>query len=188
MPGDTWQKFANLRLLYGYMYTHPGKKLLFMGSEIGQWSEWNHDGSVEWHLLEHPEHRGLQRWVRDLNTTVRAEPALYQLDFESAGFEWVDCSDNEQSVLAFLRHGRESGDDLLCVANFTPVPRLNYRVGVPRGGAWTEVLNGDAKLYGGSGMGNLGEVKATPVGAHGHLHSLNLTLPPLAIVVLRPAR
>jgi 1,4-alpha-glucan branching enzyme len=188
MPGDRWQKFANLRLLYGYMYTHPGKKLLFMGSEFGQWSEWNHDGSLDWHLLEIADHEGLQRWVRDLNTMLRAEPALHQLDFEPAGFSWIDCNDTEQSVLAYRRRGRDDDDDLVCVANFTPIPRHNYRVGVPRGGIWLEVLNSDAALYGGSGMGNLGEVRATPVAAHGCLHSLNLTLPPLAVVVFRPQR
>jgi 1,4-alpha-glucan branching enzyme len=185
MPGDDWQKFANLRLLYGYMYTHPGKKLLFMGSEFGQRSEWNYDRSLDWHLLDEPQHQGLQRWVRDLNTLLRGEPALYALDFESEGFAWIDCHDQQQSVLAYLRRSREAGEELACVVNFTPVPRHNYRIGVPHGGIWQEILNSDAPLYGGSGIGNLGKVRATPVAAHGHYHSLNLILPPLAIVVFK---
>ncbi|HSL17032.1 MAG TPA: 1,4-alpha-glucan branching protein GlgB [Methylomirabilota bacterium] len=188
MPGDDWQKRANLRLLFGWMFTHPGKKLLFMGGEIGQWREWSHDRSLDWHLLDDPAHRGIQRWVRDLNTTLRAEPALHQLDDAPEGFAWIDCNDAEQSVLAYLRRGRSGGDEVVCVANFTPVPRHNYRVGVPGGGDWDEILNSDAELYGGSGMGNLGTVAAAPVGAHGHLHSLNLVLPPLAVLAFRRSR
>jgi 1,4-alpha-glucan branching enzyme len=188
MPGDDWQKRANLRLLFGWMFTHPGKKLLFMGGEIGQWREWSHDRSVDWHLLDDPAHRGIQRWVRDLNTTLRAEPALHQLDDAPEGFAWIDCNDAEQSVLAYLRRGRSGGDEVVCVANFTPVPRHNYRIGVPGGGDWDEILNSDAELYGGSGMGNLGTVAAAPVGAHGHLHSLNLVLPPLAVLAFRRSR
>ncbi|MEW6221258.1 MAG: 1,4-alpha-glucan branching protein GlgB [Thermodesulfobacteriota bacterium] len=188
MPGDDWQKFANLRLLYGYQYTHPGKKLLFMGAEIGQWAEWSHDASLEWHLLDHHPHQGLRRWVRDLNTLLRGEPALHAIDDEPAGFSWIDCSDAQQSILAYLRRGRRPEDLVLCVANCTPVPRHNYRIGVPQGGIWEEALNSDAVLYGGSGMGNLGEVAATPVAAHGHFRSLNLVLPPLAMLILRPQR
>lgn len=186
MPGDEWQKFANLRLLYGFMFGHPGKKLLFMGSEFGQWSEWNHDASLDWHLLESPLHSALARWVRDLNTLYRGQPALYELDFDAAGFAWVDCKDFERSVVSFLRRGRNPGDQLLFVCNFTPIVRRNYRVGVPRGGFWKEVLNSDAPLYGGSGQGNFGGLDAVPLPIHGHPYSLNMTLPPLAVVVYQP--
>jgi 1,4-alpha-glucan branching enzyme len=185
MPGDDWRKFANLRLLYGYMYTHPGKKLLFMGNEIGQWSEWNHDVSLEWSLLRYPFHEGLQRWVRDLNTFLRGEPALYELDTEPAGFAWIDCNDSQQSVLSYIRHGKDPNNVVVCVGNFTPVPRHNYRLGVPAMGFWEEVLNSDAPLYGGSGQGNFGGKEATPLSVHGENHSLNVTLPPLAILVFR---
>ncbi|MDY6908413.1 MAG: 1,4-alpha-glucan branching protein GlgB [Thermodesulfobacteriota bacterium] len=185
MPGDNWQKFANLRLLYGYMFTHPGKKLLFMGSEWGQWSEWNHDTSLEWHLLDYVPHQGLKRWVRDCNTFMRGEPALHQKDFDPSGFQWVNCHDSEQSTLAYLRHGRQPDDTLVCVFNFTPVPRHNYRIGVPKGGYWKEVLNSDAEIYGGSGMGNLGGAETTPVASHGEFQSLNITLPPLTAVVFK---
>ncbi len=156
MPGDDWQKFANLRLLYGYMYTHPGKKLLFMGSEIGQWQEWNHDSEIGWPLLDSAFHQGLQRWVRDLNTFLRGKPALHELDSEAAGFAWIDCNDSAQSILSYLRRGKDPEATLVCIANFTPVVRYNYRVGVPQPGFWDEVLNSDAPLYGGSGQGNLG--------------------------------
>lgn len=186
MPDDDWQKFANLRLLYGFMFGHPGKKLLFMGSEFGQWSEWNHDASLEWHLLEHPPHRGMQRWVRDLNTLYRRAPSLHELDFNSTGFEWVDCNDYQRSVLSFLRHGKTPGDQLLFVCNFTPVVRQNYRVGIPQGGRWAEILNSDAPLYGGSGQGNFGGLKTVPLPLHGRPFSLNMTLPPLGVVVFRP--
>jgi len=184
MPGDAWRQFANLRLLYGYMWGHPGKKLLFMGGEFGQRREWTHDGSLEWYVLQYPEHEGLRRWVADLNRLYRSEPALYQLDFEPSGFEWVDCNDSDQSVLAFLRRPRD-GAPLLVVCNFTPVPRTNYIVGVPSGGCWRELANSDATPYGGSGMGNLGGVEAQPVAAHGRLHSLALTLPPLTVLMLK---
>jgi 1,4-alpha-glucan branching enzyme len=185
MPGDAWQQFANLRLLYGYMWGHPGKKLLFMGGEFGQRREWTHEGGLEWWVLEHPEHAGVRRWVADLNALYRAEPALYELDFSQAGFEWIDCHDAENSVLSFLRRPRQ-GPPVLVVCNFTPVPRTNYVVGVPEGGYWREVLNSDATLYGGSGMGNLGGVEAAPVAAQGRFHSLALTLPPLGVLFLRP--
>jgi 1,4-alpha-glucan branching enzyme len=186
MPGDDWQKFANLRLLYGFMFGHPGKKLLFMGGEFGQRSEWNHDSSLEWHLLQYPFHSGLLRWIRDLNTFYRGQPSLFERDFDASGFEWVDCADSQRSVVSFLRMGKNSQDRTLFICNFTPVPRHNYRVGVPSSGYWRELLNSDAPLYGGSGQGNVGGADASPLPAHGRPHSLNLTLPPLGIVVFRP--
>ena len=185
MPGDSWRQFANLRLLYGYMWGHPGKKLLFMGGEFGQRREWAHEESLEWHVLQYAEHEGLRRWVADLNRLYRAEPALHQIDFEQPGFEWVDCNDSEQSVLSFLRRPRDGSALLLVVCNFTPVPRMNYVVGVPGGGYWREIANSDATLYGGSGMGNLGGIEAAPVAAHGRFHSLAITLPPLAVLMFK---
>jgi 1,4-alpha-glucan branching enzyme len=185
MPGDTWQKFANLRLLIGYMYAQAAKKLLFMGGEIGQWSEWAHDRSVEWHLLEYPAHSGLQHWVADVNRVYRDEPALHQRDLEPAGFEWIDCNDTESSVISLLRKGGSPDDLVLVACNFTPVPRLNYRIGAPRGGFWKEVLNSDAMHYGGSGCGNFGGVEAFPIPLHGRSHSLTLTLPPLAALFFK---
>ncbi len=187
MPGDVWQKFANLRLLYGFQFTQPGKKLLFMGQEFGQWNEWNHETSLDWHLLQHAPHAGLQHWVRNLNTLLKGEPALYERDFDPGGFQWIDANDSEQSILSFLRRGHDPDRMVAVVCNFTPVPRHNYRLGVPRGGFWEEALNSDATLYGGSGQGNFGGVHAAPVAAHGHGHSLSITLPPLAILVFRPA-
>lgn len=186
MPGDDWQKFANLRLLYGFMFGHPGKKLLFMGDEFGQWSEWNHDASLEWNLLDHPSHAGLRRWVRDLNTLYRGEPLLHTTDFNSAGFEWVDCKDFQRSIISFLRRGQNPNDQLLFVCNFTPVVRQNYRVGAPLEGYWKEILNSDAPLYGGSGQGNFGGLSTVPLPIHGRPFSLNMTLPPLGIVIFRP--
>jgi 1,4-alpha-glucan branching enzyme len=180
MPGDDWQRFANLRALVGYMYAQPGKKLLFMGGEIGQWREWQHDQSLDWHLLEKPEHAGIQKWIGDLNRSYRSEPALHELDCDPAGFEWIDCRDAESSVVSLLRKARRDDRTVLVICNFTPVPRLNYQVGVSRGGLWRELLNSDAKDYGGSGMGNMGEVEAAPVPAHGRHFSLLLTLPPLS--------
>ncbi len=185
MPGDEWQKRANLRLLHAYMYTQPGKKLLFMGGEIGQWREWSHESSLDWHLLEDPRHFGIQRWVQDLNRAYRNEPALYEHDCEPAGFEWVDCNDSAQSTLAFLRKSRSGAPALLAVFNFTPVPRPNYRVGVPEAGFWAEILNSDAREYGGSGQGNLGGCETSPVGEHGRPYSLTVTLPPLSALVFR---
>jgi len=186
MPGDDWQKLANLRLLWGYMYTQPGKKLNFMGGEIGQWSEWNHDASVDWPLLEQQRHQGMLRWVRDLNTLYRGAPALYERDFSEEGFQWVDCNDAEKSVLTYLRKGKNPADTLLIAANFTPIPRHNYRVGVPEAGRWNEVLNSDAPIYGGSGQGNMGGVEATPVRFFDKFdQSLSLTLPPLSVVVFQ---
>jgi 1,4-alpha-glucan branching enzyme len=185
MPGDEWQRFANLRTLYGYMFGHPGKKLMFMGCEFGQWNEWNHDVSLDWHLLEHSAHSGLQRWVRDLNTYYRSEPALYELDSDSSGFEWMDCNDRANSLVSFLRHGKNRQKHVLFVLNFTPVPRFNYRVGVPDGGEWREVLNSDAPLYGGGGLGNLGKIDASVVPMHGRSFSLDITVPPMAVVVFQ---
>ncbi len=185
MPGDEWQKFANLRLLFGYMYGQPGKKLLFMGAEFGQLREWSHEESLDWHLLQTPPHAGLRRWVADLNGLYRREPALSELDFDPAGFEWVDCNDSENSTLSFMRKGQSTRDILLAACNFTPVPRRNYRLGAPRGGFWEEVLNSDALDYGGSGQGNLGGVEAAPLSFHGRPYLLTVTLPPLSAVFFK---
>jgi len=185
MPGDDWQKFANLRLLYGYMFGHPGKKLFFMGGEFGQWDEWDHATSLDWRLLQWAPHQGLQRWVRDLNTFYRGEPALYQIDFEPEGFQWIDCNDQDASVVSFLRLGREPADTLLFVCNFTPVPREHYRAGAPEGGYWKELLNSDAAIYGGGDVGNGGGVQAEEITAHGRPYSLDLTLPPLGTVAFK---
>ncbi len=185
MPGDAWQKHANLRLTLGFMWAHPGKKLLFMGIEIGQWREWSEERSLDWHLLADPLHRGVQRWVADLNALYCAEPPMYELDCSHEGFEWVDFHDVEHTVLSFLRKGRSEGDELLFVCNFTPVPRHAYRIGVPRPGRWREVLNSDAAAYGGSNLGNDGGAESEPAQAHGREHSVLLTLPPLAILVLK---
>jgi 1,4-alpha-glucan branching enzyme len=181
MSGDDWQQFANLRALYGYMYAQPAKKLLFMGGEFAQRSEWAHDGSLDWDLLEYPSHAGVQRWLSDLNRFYRAEPALHELDCEPAGFEWIDCGDAESSVLSLIRKGKSTPTVVLAVCNFTPVPRAGYRIGAPRGGFWREALNSDAKTYGGSGMGNLGGVEAEATPLHGRPCSLTLTLPPLSV-------
>jgi 1,4-alpha-glucan branching enzyme len=185
MPGDGWQQFANLRALLGYMFTQPGKKLLFMGGEIAQGTEWNHESSLDWHLLDLPPHQGVQRLVRDLNTLLKAEPALHELDTEPAGFAWVDANDSDNSVVTYLRKSRDDRGLLVVACNFTPVPRPSYRVGVPRPGFWREVLNTDAADYGGGGLGNLGGLGTDPVPAHGREQSLNLLLPPLSVVVLR---
>jgi 1,4-alpha-glucan branching enzyme len=187
MPGDDWQKFANLRLLLGYMYAQPGKKLLFMGVEFGQWNEWYHETSLDWHLLSYPPHFGLKRWVEDLNRLYRGQPALYQVDFEPAGFEWIDCNDVEHSVVSLIRKGRSADDVVLAVFNFTPTTHFNYRVGVPSPGFWREILNSDAKEYGGSGQGNLGGVEAAPIPYHGRPYSLTFVLPPLATVFFKRA-
>jgi 1,4-alpha-glucan branching enzyme len=186
MPGDDWRQFANLRLLFGYMWTHPGKKLVFMGGEFGQRREWTHDDSLEWHVLQYPLHEGARKWVADLNRIYRENPSLYQKDFTNDGFRWVQRGDWEQSALSYLRLGEEGAPPLLVVCNFTPVPRTNYRVGVPHGGYWRELLNSDAAEYGGSGMGNLGGVEATPMPYEEYSHSLTLTLPPLAALVFKP--
>jgi 1,4-alpha-glucan branching enzyme len=184
MPGDDWQKFANLRLLLGYMYAQPGKKLLFMGGELGQWREWQHDESLDWHLLQYQRHAELQRWVADLNRLYLSQPALYEFDCDPNGFEWIDCINADDSIISFIRKGSSTGSIVLAVGNFTPVPRYNYRVGVPRGGFWKELLNSDARDYGGSGQGNLGGVEAAKIQFHNRPYSLNLTLPPLSILFL----
>ncbi len=185
MPGDEWQRFANLRALLGYMFGHPGKKLLFMGDEFGQWTEWNHEQSLEWHVLQYPFHSGLQSWVRDLNRLYRREPALFAKDFENDGFEWIDSHDWENSLISFIRKDGGSGDIILVVSNFTPVPRSRHRVGVPRAGFWAEALNSDSAIYGGSGQGNLGGVEADSTPAQGQLYSLSLTLPPLSVLFFK---
>ncbi|MFZ1909725.1 MAG: 1,4-alpha-glucan branching protein GlgB [Burkholderiales bacterium] len=186
MPGDSWQQFANLRALYGYMWAHPGKKMLFMGDEFGQRREWNHDDQLEWWVNERPEHAGLQRFVKDLNRVYREEPALYQVDFSWEGFEWIDASDALSSVISFLRKPKAgAGAPLLVVCNFTPLPRTNYVVGVPQPGFWREIVNSDAQDFGGAGWGNLGGVESAPVGAHGRPNSVSLTLPPLSAIILK---
>jgi 1,4-alpha-glucan branching enzyme len=188
MPGDPWRKFANLRALYGFMFTQPGKKLLFMGNELGQWNEWNHDVGLDWHLLEYPSHEGLRRWVRDLNAMLRATPALHERDFDPGGFEWIDANDADQSVASYLRWDHEGRDPVVCACNFTPVPRHGYRLGVPSPGYWEEVLNSDAATYGGSGQGNFGGMGTDPVASHGREQSLSVTLPPLGMVLFRIRR
>ncbi len=207
MPGDYWQKFANLRSLFGYMYAQSAKKLLFMGGEFGQWQEWNHDRSLDWHLLENPMHEGLRKWVADLNRTYRQESALHELDFDPSGFEWIDCNDSQNSTISLIRKGsvQVSGvkgeisptrlepeawnpnptGTVLIICNFTPLPRFNYRVGVPAGGFWQELLNSDASEYGGSGLGNLGGVQAEEIPYHARPYSLNITLPPLAVTFFK---
>jgi len=185
MPGDDWQKFANLRVLYGYMYAQAAKKLLFMGGEFGQWNEWHHETSLDWHLLEYPSHSALQKWVADLNHLYRSEPALYELDFDPAGFEWIDCNDADNSAISLIRKARSSPDMFLVVCNFTPVPRMGYRIGVPRDGFWKEVLNSDSEYYGGSGLGNAGGLQAEAIPFHGRPYSLKMTLPPLAAVFFK---
>jgi 1,4-alpha-glucan branching enzyme len=184
MPGDDWSQRANLRLLLGYMWAQPGKKLLFMGGELGQRAEWNHDQSLDWHLLADPRHEGLRRWVVDLNRLYRSVPAMHEKDAEPGGFEWIDCTDGENSVLVMLRKGVE-GEPVLIALNFTPVPRPGYRVGAPAGGFWRELLNSDSEQYGGTGQGNLGGVEAAAARQHGRPWSLSLTLPPLAAVFLQ---
>jgi 1,4-alpha-glucan branching enzyme len=186
MPGDEWQKFANLRLLFAYMYAQPGKKLLFMGGEFGQSNEWSHDRALDWWLLQYPVHRGVHSWMRDLNHLYRNEKALHELDNDSAGFEWVDCNDAPMSIVSLLRKGTSPKDVMLVACNFTPVPREKYRVGVPTGGWWKEKLNSDGKEYAGSGIGNGGGVMAEPIEQHGRPFSIELTLPPLAAVFLKP--
>lgn len=188
MPGDQWQKFANLRLLYGYMFTHSGKKLIFMGQEFAQIGEWNHDLSLEWHLLENSFHSGIRHWFKDLNHLYRNEPALYEWDYVDGGFEWVDFSDHENSTLGFLRKCGSTDTLVLSVCNFTPVPRYNYRLGVPIQGIWEEALNSDATIYGGSGIGNQGSLRAEKIPMHGRPFSLNMTLPPLSTVIFRETR
>jgi len=185
MPGDEWQRFANLRLLFGYMYAQPGKKMLFMGDEFGQVREWAHDSSLEWHVLQYPVHIGLQNWVEQLNRLYREHPALHELDHDPSGFEWIDCNDSLTSTISLLRKGKSARENIVGVFNFTPVPRTGFRLGVPSGGYWKELLNSDAKEYDGSGMGNLGGVMAEEKPSHGRSHSLSLTLPPLGALFLK---
>ena len=185
MPGDCWQKFANLRALYGFMYAHPGKKLLFMGAEFGQGREWNSAESLDWHLLEYPHHQGIMNWMRDLNRALKSQPALYEVDFTHHGFQWVDFADHDSTIISFLRYGHDKRETILCVFNFTPVLRNNYRIGVPWGGRWTEILNSDGGIYGGGNNGNGGGVFADPQSMHGRPYSLSLTIPALSGIYLK---
>jgi 1,4-alpha-glucan branching enzyme len=197
MPGDDWQKFANLRLLLAYMFAQPGKKLLFMGCEFGQYREWSHDRSLDWNLLERPLNRGLMNFVEQLNRVYRSESPLHWFDNDPQGFEWVDCNDAPTSVISLLRKGKDNDKDdadnggenpVLVVCNFTPIPRLGYMIGVPSGGYWKEILNSDALEYGGSGSGNMGGTEALAEKTHGRPYSLRLTLPPLGALFLRKAK
>jgi 1,4-alpha-glucan branching enzyme len=187
MPGDPWQRLANLRSLYAYMWAHPGKKLLFMGGEIAQEREWDAEGSLDWHLLERPGHSGVQSLVRDLNAHYRAEPALWEVDFDPAGFRWLEANDGDNNVLAFLRVSRDGKRSVACVGNFSPVPRYGYRVGLPKGGTWRELVNTDSTLYGGSGVGNLGSIQAEAEPWHDQPFSAEVTLPPLGVVWFQPS-
>jgi 1,4-alpha-glucan branching enzyme len=185
MPGDMWQQFANLRLLYAYQYAHPGKKLLFMGQEFAQRDEWSEAKSLDWHLLQHDSHRGIQKLVTDLNHLYAAEPALHQVEFDWQGFEWIDANDSDNSVLSFIRRGKNPEDLIVAVLNATPVVRGGYRLGVPNPGFYREIMNTDAAHYGGSNAGNRGGQQASDQPAQGRAHSLVLTLPPLAAVLLK---
>ena len=185
MPGDLWQKFANMRLLYAYMYAQPAKKLLFMGGEFGQWAEWSHESSLEWHLLQYESHSGLQKLVADLNATYRAQRALHELDCDPAGFEWIDGADSQQSMLSFMRKSKGGDEIVVAVFNFTPVPRHNYRVGVPRPGYWREIFNSDSQQYGGADFGNLGGMDTQDIAWHGKQHSLNVIVPPLGAIFFK---
>jgi 1,4-alpha-glucan branching enzyme len=186
MPGDEWQRFATLRAYLTFMWTHPGKKLLFMGSEFGQSSEWSHEAEVPWHLLQYESHRGVQGLVRQLNALLKAEPALYERDFTPLGFQWLIGDDRDQSVFAYARFAEQS-PPLLVVCNFTSMVRENYRIGVPESASWTEIFNSDATGFGGSGVGNAGTLRTEPESSHGQPGSLRLTLPPLAAIILRAA-
>jgi 1,4-alpha-glucan branching enzyme len=185
MPGDDWQKMANLRLLFAYMFAQPGKKLIFMGGEFGQWAEWDHEKSLDWHLLSYKPHQGIQKVVRALIHLYRNEPALFETDFEPSGFEWVDCNDSMNSVISFIRKGHSADDFILVVCNFTPIPLFNYSIGVPVKGFWREVMNTDAYEYGGTGAGNCGGITATETASHGRPYSLKLTLPPLSALFFK---
>jgi len=184
MPGDAWQRFASLRLLYTFMFTYPGKKLLFMGCEFAQGREWDHAGLLDWELLDRPQHQGVKKILMDLNRLYREQPALYDVDFDGAGFEWIDCHDSSQSVLSYIRKDRAGDEIVAAVFNFTPVPRTNYRIGVPRAGFYREAINSDAELYGGSNVGNQGGVKSEPVSWMGRPHSIPIAVPPLGALVL----
>jgi 1,4-alpha-glucan branching enzyme len=183
MPGDDWQRFANLRLLFAYLLASPGKKLLFMGGEFGQWREWNHESGLDWHLLDVPAHAGVARFVQDANRVYREKPAMHELDFDADGFRWIDANDSEQSVISFLRRGRDPAQQVIAAFNFTPVPRHGYRLGVPAAGFWREILNSDADVYGGGGQGNLGGVESEPAPWHGMADRVSITIPPLGAVL-----
>jgi 1,4-alpha-glucan branching enzyme len=185
-PGDRWQRFANLRALFGWMWAHPGKKLLFMGGEFAQWAEWNHDSSLDWHLLEQPDHAGMQRLVGDLCRAYQELPALWELDGDSAGFRWIDAGNVDQSVISFVRLDAHGHPGVACIANFSPAVYQGFRVGLPAAGAWREVINTDAADYGGSGVGNMGRVETEPVSWHGFAQSALITVPPLGVVWLSP--
>jgi 1,4-alpha-glucan branching enzyme len=188
MPGDQWQKFANARAFLGYMFTHPGKKLLFMGCDIGTYDEWDSNASVPWDLLHYPIHDGLRAYVRELNRVYREQPALHQVDAEYRGFEWIDFSDVDQSSISFLRRGKDANEFVVVACNFTPVPRAKYAIGVPETGFYRELLNSDAAMFGGSNLGNAGGVTAVATPRHGRPYTITITLPPLAVVVFRPER
>jgi 1,4-alpha-glucan branching enzyme len=185
MPGDAWQKFANYRTLLGYMYLQPGKKLLFMGSEFAQGQEWSHERSLDWDSTRILWHSSIQKWIEDLNRTYRGEPALHEGDADPGGFEWIDCNDADQSTISWIRWNKQRSQVAVAIFNFTPVPRRNFRVGVPQGGFWREILNSDAKEYAGSGEGNWGGVNAAPLGFHGRPYTLIINLPPLSVVVFK---
>ena len=186
MPGDDWQKFANLRLLLGYMYGEPGKKTLFMGGEIGQWREWDHDQSLQWDLLQYESHAGLQRYVKDLNRIYVSEPALYEIDYDPSGFEWIDFRDTDSNIVSFIRRGKAPDQILVFVFNFTPVPRMDYRIGAPHPGFYKELINSDSTVYGGSNIGMGGGIRAESRPWHGQPYSFSLHLPPLGMLVLKP--
>ena len=185
MPGDMWQKFANLRAFYGFMWAHPGKKLLFMGGEFGQWQEWNYETSLEWAALDARSHQGVQRFVQDLNQLYQKEPALHENDFEQSGFEWIDASDTDNSVLSFIRKAKSSAEFVIIVTNFTPVPWDGYRVGVPESGFYKEIINSDSEYYWGSNTRNVGGQATESIPMHGYQQSLSLILPPLATIMLK---
>jgi 1,4-alpha-glucan branching enzyme len=185
MPGDEWRKFANLRLMYGYMFTHPGTKLLFMGGEFGQTSEWNHDAGLDWYLTDFPLHKGIQTLLTDLNALYKKEPALYYYAFDGRGFEWVDYSDRENSIIVYMRKSEVREDSLMVICNFTPEVRVHYRIGVPFRGTYKEILNSDDTRYQGSGMLNNGLLYTSPVKYHGKDYSISLTLPPLGVTILK---
>jgi 1,4-alpha-glucan branching enzyme len=185
MPGDEWQKFANIRALFTYMFTHPGKKTLFMSMEYGQWNEWNVWSDLDWHLLQYEPHQKLKQFMSDLHKLYRSQPALYEQDYEDAGFNWIDCNDNRHSVVSFIRRGKEEGEFMITICNFTPQPHSHYRVGVPEFGFYTELFNSDAGKYGGSNMGNLGGKWAEEWSFHSQPYSVDLCLPPLGVLVLK---
>jgi 1,4-alpha-glucan branching enzyme len=188
MPGDEWQRFANTRAFLSYMYTHPGKKLLFMGSEIGMTAEWNSETDVQWWLLQFDIHRKLQTFCAALNEVYKSQPALYEVDFHYTGFEWIDFHDSENSMVSFIRYPRHRQDFVVVVCNFTPTPHTGYRIGVPEAGEYVEIFNSDAEMFGGSNMGNGGRVMAESTPSHGRPASLSLVIPPLGVLILKPAR